>query len=269
MYRERSFATALLISAALVMGCRSGDSTTSAATPEEARADSLIDAWIAAAGGGGVWDEVRTLRFTVNTVWYDSTGEIRRMRPRRVELRKMEGHEQARIERPEAEGLYVQAFTGDTAWAALNGYPIPADDAAATEAEYVGRDVAYWIGLPWKLRDPGVNRRALPVQPNGWEVAVTFGDDVGVHPGDRYFYYFLDEDPFPEEVHYIEQGREDVDRNRTIWSAFGRSGPMTFVGSRLWLDSLDRKTKELRIDDVWVNPDLDDSLFVAPARRSP
>ena len=233
---------------------------------EEATADSLVDGWIEAAGGLAAWNSVQSARFTVTTVWYDSTGSIRRMRPRRVTILKDAGAQLSRIERPEAEGLYVQVFTGDTAWATLNDAPLPADDGAVTESEYVGRDVFYWFGLPYKLRDPGVNRTAREKPDGGWEVRVTFGDQIGVHPGDQYFYYFLDDDPYPEEVHYIEQGRTEEDRNRTYWSDFREASPVTYVGTRLWRDSLGMPTKALRINDVWINPGLPDDLFRAPDR---
>jgi len=267
--RNRPCGIAIAVTAllAVIPGCTPPDGGQGAAerTPEETLADSLVDAWIEAAGGMESWEEARTLRFTIMTVWYDSVGEIRRMRPRRVEMRKAGGAEQARIERPEAEGLYVQVFNGDTAWATLNERPIPVGDKAADETEYVARDAVYWIGLPFKLRDPGVNRSARQTD-EGYEVRVTFGDDIGAHPGDRYFYYFLDDDPFPEQVHYVEQGKEEVDRNRTHWSNFVQVGSMVYVGSRLWVDTLGNPTKELRIDDVWVNPDLSEALFTPPGR---
>lgn len=268
-----------LLGAALLLGCggsadapartaedREASPPTRATVPGTAKADSLLDAWIRAAGGMAAWDSVRSLRYTVTTVWYEPTGDVRRMRPRRVELRKADRGEESRIERPEAEGLYVQVFTGDTAWAALNGAPLPADHPAVAEAEYVGRDVFYWIGLPYKLRDPGVHHVARALPEGGYEVAVTFGAEVGAHPGDRYFYYFLDEDPFPEEVHYIEEGRDERHRNRTLWRGFETSGPLTFVVERTWVDSAGRPTKALRVDDVWTNPPLPDSLFRPGAR---
>lgn len=242
------------------------DERGSGASAAEVLADSLVDAWIGAAGGLAAWDSVRSARYTITTVWYDSAGEVERMRPRRVEFRKAEGAEQARIERPEAEGLYVQVFTGDTAWAALNGRPLPPDHQAVEETEYVGRDVVYWFGLPYKLRDPGVNRSARELPGGGHEVRVTFGEEVGAHPGDRYFYYFLDGDPWPDEVHYIEQGRTEADRNRTRWSSFRTAGPMTYVATRTWVDSAGRPLRALRVDDVWLNPPLEDSLFTAPDR---
>ncbi len=265
MFRQLVLLAAI---ASLLAACgiaESGGTGAEARSPE-ALADSVLDAWIEAAGGPEAWEQVRTARFTVTTVWYDSTGAIRRMRPRRVELRKTERGEEARVERPEAEGLYVQTFAGDTSWATLNDAPLPPDDGAVEEAEYVARDVFYWFGLPFKLRDPGVNRLAHRIRPNGVELAVTFGDTVGMHPGDRYFYYFTDEDPFPEQVHYITQGREEKDRNRTVWTGFDRAGPITYVVSRLWVDTLGHRTKELRVDDVWINPKLPDSLFLAPVR---
>lgn len=268
----RATATTAATAAILLAGCvergvrsetETADTASGRTSRSAATADSILDAWIEAAGGLAAWDSVRTLRYTVTTVWFDSTGEVRRMRPRRVELRKSARGEESRIERPEAEGLYVQVFDGDTAWAALNGRPLPVEHPATAEAEYVGRDVFYWIGLPYKLRDPGVHHEARPLPEGGHELAVRFGEEIGAHPGDRYYYYFVDPDPFPEEVHYIEQGRDEKDRNRTRWRGFESSGPLTYVVDRTWYDTAGHPTKALRIDDVWVNPPLADSLFRA------
>lgn len=239
-------------------GGDAGSEAGAAASP----ADSAVDAWIEASGGMEAWERVRTLRYTVTTVWYDSAGDVRRMRPRRVEIEKTAGGFRSRIERPEAEGLYVQVFTGDTAWAALNGDPLPPDHPAAGESEYVGRDVYYWIGLPYKLRDSGVNLDVASRDEHGLEVRVTFGESVGQHPGDRYFYLFEDDDRFPEQVHYVTQGGDS--RTRTLWRHFREAGPITYVGTRRVLGEADDTTLELRIDDVWINPPLPDSIFRPP-----
>lgn len=227
-------------------------------------ADSVVDAWIRAAGGLQAWRTVRTARYTVTTVWYDSAGRVERMRPRRVELRKTRRGEESRIERPEAEGLYVQVFNRDTAWATLNGRPLPPDHPAVREAEYVGRDVFYWFGLPYKLRDPGVHLEGERLPGDGVRVRVTFGEGVGAHPGDRYLYYFTDGDPFPEQLHYVEEGSDD--RSRTLWRDFRQAGPITYVGTRRYLTEEGRRTLELRVDDVSINPTLPDSLFRPPDR---
>lgn len=257
----------VVVSVVLLAACGGGGARAgggSAPRPDAASlADSAVGAWIEAAGGMRAWRSIERARYTVNTVWYDSTGKVRRMRPRRVTLRKTARGEEARIERPEAEGLYVQVFNGDTAWAALNGTPLPPDDPAVEEAEYVARDVFYWFGLPFKLRDPGANLDARRLEGGGVEVRVGFGSDVGVHPGDRYFYEFRDSDPFPEEVDYIEQGTET--RDRTLWRHFREAGPITYVGTRRYVDERGRVTKELRISDVVIDPPLADTLFAPPS----
>lgn len=64
--------------------------------------------------------QVRDLRHTVTTVWFDSTGTEIRRRPRRVWGKK--DPLPARIERTEPEGAYVQAHDGrGNAWATLDG----------------------------------------------------------------------------------------------------------------------------------------------------
>lgn len=264
---RRSPAPALaVIATATVLACGPSGvpSADAERAPDQVLADSLIGSWLTEAGGMDAWYGIESARYTITTVWFDSLGEIRRMRPRRVEMRLVDGMEQARIERPEAEGLYVQTWTGTDAWATLNDAPLAADTREVEETEYVGRDVVYWFGLPYKLFDPGVNRRATRTDDGGYEVLVTFGDDVGAHPGDRYFYYFEDDDPFPEEVHYIEQDRTEEDRNRTVWSGFGRVGDFTYVVARRWYNADGMPTKELRVDDVQLNPVLSDSLFARP-----
>ena len=235
------------------------------ATPEQALADSLLGAWLAEAGGMDAWHAINSARYTITTVWFDSTGTIERMRPRRVEYRKLAGVEQARIERPEAEGLYVQTFDGTDMWATLNDHHLEPGVRAFDESEYVGRDVVYWFGLPFKLFDPGVNREASATD-EGYEVRITFGDAVGLQPGDRYFYYFNDEDPYPEQVHYISQGRTEENRARTHWFGYGSVGDFKYNLTRRWYDADGNALRELRVDDVQRNPELSDSVFARPAQ---
>jgi len=149
-------------------------------------------------------------------------------------------------------------------WATLNERMLEPGVRAWDESEYVGRDVVYWFGLPYKLFDPGVNRRAGPREEGGYEVRITFGDGVGLQSGDRYFYYFLDEDPWPEQVHYISQGRGEGSRARMYWDGYRTVGDFTYVISRLYRDTEMNPTRELRHDDVELNPALSDSIFLRP-----
>lgn len=226
-------------------------------------ADELVGGWIEAAGGAGAWDDVDDLRYTVTTVWFDSTGTEVRRRPRFVWGKK--NPQRARIERDEPEGHYVQAHDGrGNAWATLDGVLLPDTARAVEEVLYVGGDVMYWIGLPYKLRDPGVNLSYIPPDSTGYPgVRVTFGENVGLHPGDRYFYYFEEGSPFPIEVHYLEEGSRSVDRTR--WSDYRTAGPITYVGTRTYYNEEGTTTKQLLISDVEINPGLADSLFVPPS----
>lgn len=266
--KTRPFAFVVVLVAALAGGaCQSADSTPSNVaanrTPDQVLADSLLGAWLAAAGGMAAWNDITSARYTITTVWFDSTGVIERMRPRRVEYRKLNGVEQARIERPEAEGLYVQTFTGTEMWATLNDHALEPGIRAYDESEYVGRDVVYWFGLPFKLFDPSVNRSAVATD-EGYEVRITFGPEVGLQPGDRYFYYFNNADPYPEQVHYISEGRGEESRARTHWFGYGSIGDFKYNVTRRWYNAEGAPLRELRVDDVELNPVLSDSLFAAP-----
>jgi hypothetical protein len=225
-------------------------------------ADLLVDAWIEAAGGPSPWKDVKNLRYTVTTVWFDSTGTETRRRPRFVWGRK--NPERVRIERDEAEGHYVQAHDGrGTSWATLDGRSLDDTTKAVREVLYISGDVMYWIGLPYKLRDPGVNLHYITPDSTGRAgVAVTFGDNIGLHSGDRWYYWFDDSSPFPAEVHYIEEDRTNV--NRTRWSDFGWAGDLSYVGTRTFYDERGVTRKQLLISDVEINPGVEDEVFSPP-----
>lgn len=122
----------------------------------------------------------------------------------------------------------------------------------------------YWIGLPYKLRDRGVNLTYVSPDSTGYPgVRVTFGEGIGLHSGDRYNYYFEEGSPFPTAVHYIEEGRTNVSRTR--WSDFQTAGPLTYVGTRTYYDERGTTRKQLISTDVVVNPGVPDSLFLPPA----
>jgi hypothetical protein len=251
-FDQTTFAVAL-IAALAGMACQS---------EPPGPADLLVDAWIEAAGGLDAWRDVQNLRYTVTTVWFDSTGTEVRRRPRYVWGKK--SPQRARIERDEAEGHYVQAHDGRGAvWATLDGVPLDDTTKAVREVLYISGDVIYWIGLPYKLRDPGVNLHYIPADSTGYAgFAVTFGENIGLHSGDRWYYYFAEGSPFPAEVHYIEEGRTNVSRTR--WSSFGQAGPISYVGTRTFYNERGITRKELLISDVEINPGVPDSLFAPP-----
>lgn len=232
----------------------------------EAQADALVNRWIEAAGGASVWDEVRDLRYTVTTVWYDEAGKERRRRPRYVWVRKVPAGFQVRVERAEAEGTYVQTWDGARSWATLDGRRLADTTRAVTEIPYVAGDLTYWPGLPWKLHDPGVNLRYVASDPHarGPAVLVTFGDGIGLHDEDRFWWYFGNAaSPFPTEVHYIEQGHPPEDRDTARLEDWTSHGPVTYPATRLYYDERGVRTKGIEYSDLRVNTGFPGTVFEA------
>ncbi len=222
-----------------------------------------MNAWIEAAGGPRIWDSVRDLRYTITTVWYDSTGTEVRRRPREVWIKKTRNGFMVRVERTEADGRYVQIWN-QHAFASLNGTVLPDTARAVTEVQFVAGDLTYWIGLPWKLRDPGVNLRYFEEE-NVPGVHVTFGDGVGLHDGDQFWYYWGETgSPFPTEVHYLLEGRAASERQRVAWSGLQRIGPGRFFSTRTTKNAHGVAVRALIVTHVVVNGGISDSVFRLP-----
>ena len=258
----------------------------SGAQPVQATAsdpDSLLTTWIDSVGGMETYQRFQSATFTVTTVWYDTlTGRLQRTRPRYVWIKKGPHGEESRIERYEAAGLIQQGFDGRRVWAAVNADILPDSAKDTREALYVSRDVFYWFGLPFKLRDDGVllsydgvrgrpgamgagferPRRGAPAT-RYHALRVSFGVNVGEHQ-DVFSYYFAPNRGFPTEVTYVEEGRTDL--NRVVWGETGRFGDIDYpvVTRRDWITTSGKRTKALVISDVVINPDLPQKLFERP-----
>ena len=234
--------------------------TSAPAQSRDPRAEALVTRWIEAAGGPRLWDNVRDIQYTITTVWYDSAGQEVRRRPRYVWIRKTDKGFRVRVERTEAEGKYVQIWSGSP-HASLNGAALADTARAVREVEYVAGDLTYWIGLPWKLRDPGVNLSYQPTE-NAEVVHVTFGDGVGKNDGDRFWYYWHDRNSrFPTEVHYIEEGLSDADRRQLALSELRSIGPGKYFSVRTIKSAQGTPVRALIVTDVVVNRGISDSVF--------
>lgn len=247
------------------------------------RADSLIGLWIDSVGGMETYHAFRAASFTVTTVLYDTvTGRMKRSRPRYVWIKKGPYGEETRVERWESYGFVAQGFDGRTTWATTDGVALPDTAKDAREALYVARDLFYWAGLPFKLRDAGVyltyqGRKELPGR--SWRgepkpprtsrdgryhvVGVSFGEGVGEHR-DVFTYSFAPNKGFPTEVTYIEEGRTDL--NRLVWGRTERAGAIRYpyVVRRDWITASGKRTKALIVSDVAVNPEIPQERFEKP-----
>ncbi len=254
------------------------------ATVQDRVADSLIGLWIDSVGGMQTYRAFRTARFTVTTSLFDTlTSRLKRSRPRYVWIKQGPYGEETRVERWEGDNFIIQGFNGrDPAWAVMNGAALTDTAMDAREALYVARDLFYWIGLPFKLRDPGVYLRYVGLRerpgttwagesgrerraPDGryHAVEVSFGQGVGEH-SDVFTYYFAPGRGFPFEVTYVEEGRTNI--NRLIWGRTERTGPIGFpyVVRRDFITESGKRTKALVFDDVEINLDVPQARFERP-----
>lgn len=260
--------------------------TTSAIAQDErdAIADSLINMWIDSVGTMETYRKYQSAQFTVTTVLYDTlSGRERRSRPRYVWLKKGPYGEETRVERWEAGPIIQQGFNGrDPAWAAMAGELLPDTAKDAREALYVSRDLFYWVGLPFKLMDPGVYLRYIGlVERPGAEwtgtapeadetadgryhaVGVSFAQGVGEHQ-DVFTYYFAPGRGFPTEVTYVEEGKTDL--NRLLWGETRRAGDIRYpyVARRDHITESGKRTKALVITDFRVNVEIPQRKFEVP-----
>lgn len=230
----------------------------------DAKTEELVDAWIEALGGLEAYWPLQSARYTLTTeMWDPESGRLRRTRPRYVTIARSERGQMARIERWEGDDFIAHGTDGDTVWATLNGEPLGPGDKDYDEVPYVTGDVHYWIGLPFKLRDPGVNLHYRGRDEEGRHiVGVTFGDGVGLHDGDTWTYWFEDGRTWPVQVAYREEGRENW--NTLRFEDIRTVAGYAFVGRRVHFDETGGITKVLYTHDFELNPPLDMSLFSRP-----
>ena len=226
-------------------------------------AQALVDGWIDALGGMETYAKLTSASYTLTTeIWDPERGRLRRTRPRYVTIARLETGEAARIERWEGNDFIRHGFDGVAPWAVMNGETLGPGDKDYDEARYVAGDVFYWIGLPFKLKDPGVLLHYDGVDDEGRHlVRVTFGEGVGDH-SDTWFYAFEEGRAMPVSIGYREEGRENV--HRTRWEDIREVDGYVFAGRRVHVNAEGRVWKVLVTSDFVLNPEVDAGVFRRP-----
>ncbi len=226
-------------------------------------AHSLVAGWIEVLGGMETYGKLTSASFTLTTeMWDPESGRLRRARPRYVAIARLETGEAARVERWEGDDFIRHGFDGVAPWAVVNGAAAGPGDKDYDEARYVAGDVFYWIGLPFKLEDPGVFLHYDGRDDEGRHlVRVTFGEGVGDH-SDTWFYAFEENRAMPVSIGYREEGRENV--SRTYWEDIREVDGYVFAGRRVHVDAEGRVRKVLVTTDFVLNPDIDPAFFKGP-----
>ena len=240
------------------------------AKPQDSKAQVLLDKVIAAHGGMEAWDNLKDMTFTITRVGLSPQGDVTGAR---VSLYYMKRHGKARVETITSKGLQVQGFDGQTPWVSLDGRRETGEEALK-RAHFQSVNWWYWMGIPFKLKDPGVILRYRGTSRFlGKSVDVleaTFQQGVGMS-NDRYTYYI---DPETAHVLFVEfqlqpgvwPGVGGPSPSRSIWLDYKKEGPLTMHTKRIFYGNpeLTIKRAVLLFRDFQFNTGLPDKLFTAP-----
>jgi hypothetical protein len=177
------------------------------------------------------------------------------------------------VESITGKGVQVEGFDGEKAWVTMNGKPETGDEELR-RAHFQSVNWWYWMGVPFKLKDPGVilthKRRASfrgkPVE----TLEATFQAGVG-RTNDRFAYAI---DPKTSRILFVEfqlqpgvwPGVGGSAPVRSAWLDYKQVGPFTMHTRRVFYSDaeLKKRARVLLFGDFQVNSGLDDSLFRAP-----
>jgi hypothetical protein len=227
----------------------------------EALPEALVSRWIDGLGGMDAYWALKSARYTLTTEIYDTeSGRLRRTRPRYVTLARTTQGELSRIERWEGNDFIEQAWDGQAQWATLNSESLSEGDKDYDQVPYVSGDVQYWISLPYKLRDDGVNLHYRGRDEAGRHiVGVSFGEGVGLHDEDAWQYWFEEDRVWPVQLAYMEVG--DADWSRLRFEDIQTVDGYTFVGRRVHFNAEGQLTKVLATSAFALNPTVDEAVF--------
>jgi outer membrane lipoprotein-sorting protein len=118
---------------------------------------------------------------------------------------------------------------------------------------------SYWLVMPWKLQDPGVNLTYVKTDklPSGTTVDIlqlTFSA-VGVTPENKYWLYVDKEDHLIKQWAYYKNFNDAEPKFLKPWNNYQKAGNI--------LLSFDRPNEDVGPKNVIVKTNIDSSLFTA------
>ncbi len=147
----------------------------------------------------------------------------------------------ARYEAPSNDGIVVAIFPTDApeegrVW--VNGEELSGEEArerlAAAHRAHIND--AYWLLMPYKWSDPGVQTRYLGTETDDdgteWEVVeLSFQQDTGLTPQNMYHAFINPETGMMERWHFISN--PDADPSPSDWTQWTRVGPISLARDRV------------------------------------
>lgn len=238
-----------------LLGCAS---VFAAGETRDAKSVEIANSMMTAMGGKQAWDSAKLVRYDFQVtregklvanrshLWNKMTGRYR------YETKTKDGKSQIVL-------FQMPAKTGDV-WE--DGKKLDGDAAGkAVEGAYKAfiNDM-YWLAMPWKWLDDGVNLKYMGKKPSRGEscdlVELTF-KQVGLTPGDRYHAFVSPQSHLMVHWEYTlqsgNQGSWDWDYAETH-------------GLKLAKNHTDAKGNQISMGDVRVLDSVDGAYFTDPAK---
>jgi hypothetical protein len=223
--------------------------------PADPQADAIAAGVLDAMGGKAAWDGSRYLHWTFagrrTHTWDKWTGRHRvegttRDGERFVVLDNLNTHE-------------------GSAW--INGKPAEGERAKKlVDAAYqMWVNDAYWLLMPYKLRDPGVNlgyagKEDVDGKPYD-KLTLSFGQ-VGLTPGDHYWIWVNRDTHLVDRWAYLLQDQpRDTAPTVWLWQGWKRYGKVMLAPTRVQPDHPERK---LELSDLAVLDLVPETAFTSP-----
>jgi len=218
-------------------------------------AQSVAERLQKALGGKEAWDNTHFIKFSFagrRTHWWDKWSGRHR-----VEGQTKEGQKYVVL-----ENINTKEGT-----AYLDGKKAEGDKAKELLEGAYGAWVndTYWLLMPYKLQDPGVNLTYDGEETIGGKtydkLALSFGN-VGLTPGDRYWAYINRDTGLMDRWAFILQDMpKEGPPSVWGWEGWQKYGNIMLAPHRSQLTGGDRK---LELGDIAVSDKMPDSVFTSP-----
>jgi hypothetical protein len=217
-------------------------------------AEELADRVINTLGGSAAWNETHYLRFTFagrrTHLWDKHAGRDR------VEGETKEGEKYVVV-------VDLQSKQGKV-W--LNGREASGEKAQKLLENAYGAWVndTYWLVMPYKLRDPGVNLAYVgqeSIDGATYDKLLLTFHNVGLTPGDRYWAFIHRETGLMDRWAYVLESEPDLPPTVWKWQGWQRYGKIMLAPDRVMVGEGDRK---LPLSGIQVLETVPETAFTSP-----
>jgi hypothetical protein len=241
----------LLLAAALALAAGSAFAHPREAPPTP---EQLAQEVMQALGGKEAWDNTRFLRFTFagrRTHWWDKhTGR------HRIEGQTQDGKKFLVLEN-------VNTKEGQV-W--IDGQKAEGDQAKEFLERAYGAWIndTYWLIMPYKLQDPGVNLSYVgeeTIDGKKYDKLLLSFQGVGLTPGDRYWAYINHDTHLMDRWAYVLESMEKgAEPTAWRWEGWQKYGNIMLAPKRVQVGG----DRTLELGDIAVPDTLPDSVFTSP-----